>query len=77
MDFVTLTEEWWADREGNPVPFGDPRGASVLYGIGSRVPVSVAESLNALRPKQKALGPEQVENKAIEPGQARRKRGIR
>lgn len=48
MDMVTLAEEWWADGSGNPVPAGDPRGRSVLYGIGARVPASVAESLKAL-----------------------------
>lgn len=56
MDFVTLDTEWWQDAGGNPVAFGSPLGVSVLYGIGSRVPSSVADSLKAL---------EQADDKAI------------
>lgn len=58
MEPVTLTEEWWADGSGNPVPAGDPRGRTVLYGIGARVPASVADALKALSAP--------VENKAVE-----------
>lgn len=57
MDIVTLEAEWWADAQGNPVPFGSPDGVCVLYGAGARVPSSVAESLKALSspPADKAV----------------------
>lgn len=64
MDMVTLAEEWWADGSGNPVPAGDPRGRSVLYGIGARVPASVAEALKATTESLKAIAAP-VEDKAI------------
>lgn len=60
MERVTLATEWWADAEGNPVPFGSPLGVSVLYGIGASVPASVADSL-------KAIEQAQTEDKMVEP----------
>lgn len=57
MERVTLDREWWADAQGNPVPFGSASGVSVLYGIGALVPASVAASLKAIAeaPADKAI----------------------
>lgn len=63
MERVTLEVEWWADKDGNPVPFGSPLGVSVLYGIGASVPSSVAAHLESVADSLKAL--EQAEDKAI------------
>lgn len=57
MERVALDREWWADAQGNPVPFGSLAGVSVLYGMGALVPASVADSLKALTeaPADKAI----------------------
>jgi hypothetical protein len=34
---VVVTEELWADADGNPVPFGDAAGRAVLYGAGATI----------------------------------------
>ncbi len=62
MERVTLDREWWADADGNPVPFGSTAGVSVLYGIGASIPASVAAEL-------KAIEQAQAENKMVEPAQ--------
>lgn len=46
MDKKPLDSEWWADKDGNPVPFGSPAGRSVLYAAGAMVPADVADALN-------------------------------
>jgi hypothetical protein len=67
MERVTLATEWWADAEGNPVPFGSPLGVSVLYGIGASVPASVAAKLPSLADSLKAIEQAQTEDKAAQP----------
>lgn len=36
-------QEIWVDADGNAVPFGDPRGKSVLFGQGAAVSKADAE----------------------------------
>lgn len=65
MEPVTLDVEWWQDAQGNPVPFGDARGVSVLYGVGSRVSAEMDRSLKALLspPRDKAVKSHEVVKK--------------
>lgn len=72
MDRVTLDREWWADKDGNPVPFGSTEGVSVLYGIGAFIPASVAASLNALEQAPEDKMVEAVADKAIRAPRAKK-----
>jgi hypothetical protein len=57
MGFKTLSAEWWADAEGNPVPYGSPSGVRVLYAAGAEVPADVADALNGTEGKDIAAPP--------------------
>lgn len=65
MEIVALDVEWWQDAQGNPVPFGDARGVSVLYGVGSRVSAEKATALKAMLspPQDKAVKSHEVAKK--------------
>lgn len=37
MPMLEVQETLWQDADGNPVPYGDERGVSVLFGAGSLI----------------------------------------
>ena len=37
MDNVIISQEVWADEKGKPVPYGDSRGRTVLFGQGQQI----------------------------------------
>lgn len=39
-----VREEVWADADGKAVPYGDPKGKSVLFGVGVEITEEEARS---------------------------------